>query len=281
MYLEFTKMQGCGNDYLYVDCRSCFPQGLLEAIPALSRRHFGVGGDGVICICASEKAHARMRMFNADGSEGAMCGNGIRCVAQWLYEHDLPLDTMEIETMAGIKTLRRMAPGQWQVDMGPASLDPASLPAAGFSSPAVDQPLQAAGKQWRATLVSMGNPHCVVQVEDTAALDLPAIGPCFEKHPAFPQGVNTEFIRYISPTELEMRVWERGSGETLACGTGACAAAAAFVARGLCRKDKPITVHLLGGDLSIRVTDQTVWMTGPAKTVFEGRVQLDEAQGLE
>ena len=253
MYLEFTKMEGCGNDYLYVDCRGGIPQGLLEAIPALSRRHFGVGGDGVICICASQTAHARMRMFNADGSEGAMCGNGIRCVAQWLYEHDLPLDT--------------------------ASLDPASLPALGFSAPAVDQPLQTAGKQWRATLVSMGNPHCVVQVENTRELDLPALGPCFEKHPVFPQGVNTEFIRYISPTELEMRVWERGSGETLACGTGACAAAAAFVARGLCRKDQPITVHLLGGDLSIRVTDQTVWMTGPAKTVFEGRVQLDQIQG--
>ena len=278
MYLEFTKMEGCGNDYLYVDCRGGIPQGLLEAIPALSRRHFGVGGDGVICICASQTAHARMRMFNADGSEGAMCGNGIRCVAQWLYEHDLPLNTMEIETMAGIKTLRRTAPGQWQVDMGPASLDPASLPALGFSAPAVDQPLQTAGKQWRATLVSMGNPHCVVQVENTRELDLPALGPCFEKHPVFPQGVNTEFIRYISPTELEMRVWERGSGETLACGTGACAAAAAFVARGLCRKDQPITVHLLGGDLSIRVTDQTVWMTGPAKTVFEGRVQLDQIQ---
>lgn len=272
---SFTKMQGCGNDYVYIDCRAGFPATLPAHIPFLSDRHFGVGGDGVICICAAEgEADARMRMFNADGSEGRMCGNGVRCVAQWLYEHGVEKDTLCIETLAGVKVLHRTAPGMWRVDMGPASFDPASLPASGFACPAVDVPLDAAGKTWTATLVSMGNPHCVVQVEDVKGMDLPGIGRAFEIHPAFAESVNTEFIRFVSPTELEMRVWERGSGETLACGTGASASAAAFVRRGLCPADTEITVHLLGGDLSIRVTDETVWMTGPAVTVFEGTITV-------
>lgn len=274
MKIQFTKMQGCGNDYIYVDCRSGLPQQLIEAIPFLSDRHFGVGGDGVICICSSDKGDGMMRMFNTDGSEGKMCGNGVRCVAQWLYEHGIEKDVLQVETLAGVKTMQRPSANQWKVDMGAANLSPASLPAVGFTEGEVFQPLSVLGTEWQATLVSMGNPHCVVAVEDTKALDLPCIGRAFETHPAFPESVNTEFIRFISPTELEMRVWERGSGETLACGTGACAAVAAFVARGKCEKNTDVTVHLLGGDLVIRVTDETVYMTGPAISVFEGCIEI-------
>lgn len=274
MKIQFTKMQGCGNDYIYVDCRSGLPQQLIEAIAFLSDRHFGVGGDGVICICSSDKGDGMMRMFNADGSEGKMCGNGVRCVAQWLYEHGIEKDVLQVETPAGVKTMQRPSANQWKVDMGAANLSPASLPAVGFTEGEVFQPLSVLGTEWQATLVNMGNPHCVVEVEDTKALDLPYIGRAFETHPAFPESVNTEFIRFISPTELEMRVWERGSGETLACGTGACAAVAAFVARGKCAKDTDVTVHLLGGDLIIRVTDETVYMTGPAISVFEGCIEI-------
>ena len=274
MEIHFTKMQGCGNDYLYVDCRDELPQQLVEAIPFLSHRNFGVGGDGVICICSSQQADATMRMFNADGSEGKMCGNGIRCVAQWLYEHGMKLDTITIETLSGLKTLHRMGEGMWQVDMGKANLSPKSLPAVGFAEGQAVHPLDAASKQWQVTLISMGNPHCVVQVEDTKQLPLPTLGPAFEHHPAFPEGVNTEFIRQVSPTKLEMRVWERGSGETLACGTGACAVTVASVLNGY--TDEEITVHLLGGDLKIfwDRKENLVYMTGPAEVVFDGEIQL-------
>lgn len=278
MKIAFTKMQGCGNDYIYVDCRSGLPQELVDAIPFLSNRHFGVGGDGVICICSADNADGQMRMFNADGSEGKMCGNGVRCVAQWLYQNGIKKDTLAVDTLAGVKTMQRTAPNMWKVDMGKAELSPKSLPAVGFEEEMVIQPFNVQGREWQVTLVSMGNPHCVVEVEDTKTLDLPTIGTGFETHSAFPESVNTEFIQYISPTELEMRVWERGSGETLACGTGACAAVAAFVARGKCPKDTDITVHLLGGDLIIRVTDSTVWMTGEAVSVFEGTIEIATAE---
>lgn len=274
MKFSFTKMQGCGNDYVYLDCRAAFPAEMPRYARLLADRHFGVGGDGAICICQSQKADGFMRMFNADGSEGRMCGNGIRCVAQWLYEQGVRKEAIAVETLDGVKLLHRAAPGVWRVDMGAPRFEAAALPALGFGEKTIDAPLLVNGKEYSVTLVSMGNPHCVIEVEEAAGLDLGSIGPGFERHPAFSQGVNTEFVRRIGPTELEMRVWERGSGETMACGTGATAAAAAFVARGKCPAGEEITVHLLGGDLSIRVDGATAWMTGPAVTVFTGEIEL-------
>lgn len=276
MNISFTKMQGCGNDYIYIDCRKEIPAGLFEKIPFLCDRHFGIGADGVILICHSDKADAFMRMFNADASEGKMCGNGVRCVAEWLYTHGIQKQQIQIETLAGIKLLQRVAEKQWTVDMGKANFQAESLPAVGFSNQNLIHTISVAEKKWQVVLVNMGNPHCVIQVDNTQRLDLEKIGSCFEKAPAFPEGVNTEFIQYINQTELVMRVWERGSGETLACGTGACASVAAFVERGLCPKNQDITVHLLGGELKIKVTEQTIFMTGAAQTVFEGQISILE-----
>lgn len=274
--LEFTKMHGCGNDYIYLDCLG----GMVEDAPGLARRlsqrHFSVGSDGLICVCKSDVADATMRMFNADGSEGSMCGNGVRCVAQWLYERNLVGQEATIETLAGIKTLKRVGDGVWQVEMGKASFLPQDVPVVGLGeNPVINAVMAVADMPWQITCVSMGNPHCVTLVKDTKALNLEKIGPCFEKHPAFPQQVNTEFIQVVDEKHLIMRVWERGSGETLACGTGACASAAAAVALGICKAETDITVDLLGGQLVIRVEkDWSVRMTGPAQTVFTGFVRL-------
>ena len=273
MVLEFTKMQGCGNDYMYVDCLAAPFEDAPRAARALSPRHFAVGADGLICICKSSVADAAMRMYNADGSEGAMCGNGVRCVAQWLYEHGLVGDTAVIETRAGCKTLTRVGENQWRVDMGFASFDAADVAAGGLGAgPLVGKELMVGGRAWQVSCVSMGNPHCVTLVPDAAAVDLKAIGPGFEHHKAFANGVNTEFVQVLAPDRLKMRVWERGSGETLACGTGACASVAACVAAGLCRPEQDVQVELLGGRLTIRVQrDWRVLMTGPAFTVFTGK----------
>lgn len=276
MTLEFTKMQGCGNDYIYVDCFSGMLENAPELAQKLSPRHFAVGADGLICICKSQVADARMRMFNADGSEGKMCGNGIRCVAQWLYEHGRTGETLTVETLAGIKTIRRVGEGLWQVDMGRAEFSPELVPVKGLGgAPVVGGELMVHGRAWPVTCVSMGNPHCVTVVEDVAAVDLRALGPAFEHHAAFPEGVNTEFVQRLGPAHLKMRVWERGSGETWACGTGACASAAACVALGLCMPDTDLLVDLIGGALTIRVkSDGQVLMTGPAVTVFTGVAEV-------
>lgn len=284
MELQFTKMHGCGNDYLYLDCReSGLPAQIAEWSRRLSRRHFSVGADGIICICPPTlaDADATMRMFNADGSEGRMCGNGVRCVAQYLYTHGVPRDEIRIDTrMAGRKTLRRMGEGIWQAEMGRFSAQADTLPAVGLGAgPLIRVPLVAAGRSWEVSGISMGNPHCVVPWPDAETLPtgaaLAAIGPEFEHHPAFPEGVNTEFVWQEGPTSLVMRVWERGSGETLACGTGACAAAAAMVLRGTAPRGTPIDVQLLGGTLSITVgEDDEVLMTGPAETAFTGIVTV-------
>ena len=272
MVLPFTKMEGCGNDYIYVDCLSGLTFDPAAAARALSPRHFAVGADGLVCICKSDRADAMMRMFNADGSEAAMCGNGIRCVAQWLYEHGRCGGEAAIETLSGIKVLRRAGDGLWQVEMGTARFDPEALPAVGLGAgPLVKKELMVAGRAWPVSCVSMGNPHCVTRVEDVAGVDLAAVGPGFEHHRAFPEGVNAEFVQLLSPTHLKMRVWERGSGETLACGTGACASVAACVAEGACPAGAQVQVDLLGGRLTIRVSpDWQVWMTGPARTTFTG-----------
>ena len=282
MDLAFTKMQGCANDYIYLDCRAGGPpQNIADLARTLSARRFSVGADGIICICAPETpgADAMMRIYNADGSEGRMCGNGIRCVAEWLRGHDPAFaarDGLRIDTLSGVKTLRRQGEGLWQVEMGRYSAMAAALPAAGMGEgPLVGVPLTAAGRDWTVTCISVGNPHCVVPVEEVDSLDLAAIGPAFERHPHFPEGVNTEFIQQLDATHLKMRVWERGSGETWACGTGACAAAAAFTELGRAPAGEAIEVALRGGILTIRVLPgRQLEMTGPAVTVCEGLVKL-------
>ena len=279
MNLKFTKMHGCGNCYLYFNCFEQQIDDPAALAVELSDIHFGVGSDGIILICPSDKADARMRMFNADGSEGKMCGNGIRCVGKYLYEHGLVGNRTEItvDTLSGIKTLRlTVENGEVtgvRVNMGAPILEPAQIPARFDENPAVRVPLIIDEKLYRVTAVSMGNPHCVTFLkEDVDSLDLEKLGPKFEHHPAFPERVNTEFLNVVGENELKMRVWERGSGETWACGTGACASAVASVLCGLCDRSKPILLHLRGGDLTIEYAEDAVYMTGPAANVFEGVV---------
>ena len=280
MKLKFTKMHGCGNDYVYFNC---FEQEVAdpEALSIrLSDRHFGIGGDGIVLICPSEVADAKMRMFNADGSEGKMCGNATRCIGKYMYEHGLiSKPEMTLETLSGIKILKMTEEDgkitSVRVDMGKAILKPSEIPTKYTGDTAVSVPLTVDGTEYAVTCVSMGNPHCIVFVDqDVNTLDLPKIGPSFENHEMFPERINTEFIRMIDDHTLQMRVWERGSGETLACGTGACAAAVASVLNGYCPKGEDITIHLIGGDLKIRYTDEAVYLTGPATTVFEGSIEL-------
>lgn len=275
--VHFTKMHGCGNDYLYFDC---FQQeiGNPQALAVrLSDRHKGVGGDGIILICPSQVADARMRMFNLDGSEGKMCGNGIRCVARYVYEHIVKKESLSIETLSGIKSCTVVDSNREHfrvtVDMGNAILTPQDIPVKLPGERAVGEKVKIAGGSYEITCVSMGNPHCVVFGEDPDALNLPEIGPRFELSPLFPEQVNTEFIQVMDERTLKMRVWERGSGETMACGTGACAAAVAAVLNGFARAGEDITVHLRGGDLTIRYEDERVWMTGEACVVFQGTVE--------
>ena len=272
-------MQGIGNDYIYFDCFDWFPSDPSAVAEKLSDRHFSVGGDGVVYICRSEIADGRMRMFNADGSEGKMCGNAIRCIGKFLYEvKGIRKPVLTVQTESGVKTLvlgvKAGTVDSVRVDMGAAELRPAQIPADFAGERAVDVPLDVDGKICRVTCVSMGNPHCVTFVDDPYAVDLERIGPRFEHHAAFPARVNTEFVRADAENELTMRVWERGSGETWACGTGACAAAVAGVLNGYCGLDKDVTVHLRGGDLVIRVTKDAVFMTGPAAFAFEGEAEI-------
>ena len=275
MKLRFTKMHGCGNDYVYVNCFEEEVKDPVSLSIAISDRHFGVGGDGLVLICPSDRADAKMRMFNADGSEGKMCGNAIRCVGKYLYDHGIVRKTtVTIETLSGIKTLELFLKDgkadSAQVNMGPAILIPSEIPVNLPGERAVAVPVKIAGEEHTITCVSMGNPHCIVFGGDTYELDLPKIGPLFENDPLFPERVNTEFIEVLDDHTLNMRVWERGSGETWACGTGACAAAVAAVLNGFCKKGKDISVRLRGGELTIRYTDEAVFMTGKATEVFHG-----------
>lgn len=275
--ITFTKMHGCANDYVYIDCFQNDIQNYAELAIYLSDRHTGIGGDGVIYICPSDVADARMRMYNLDGSEGMMCGNGIRCVAKYVYDSGIAKkDVLHIETKSGIKICRvHVENGEVTtvtVDMGKAELVPAKIPVDFPGDTAVKEKITVLDKEYEVTCVSMGNPHCVV-FEDPDSLDLPQIGALFENAPVFPERVNTEFVQKIGERTLKMRVWERGSGETLACGTGACAAAAAAVAQGMFPRGEDITVQLRGGTLTINV-GETVFMTGEAKIVFTGEVEL-------
>ena len=282
MKLSFTKMHGCGNDYIYFNCfnqKINNPEGLSVS---LSDRHFGVGGDGVVLICESDVADAKMRMFNLDGSEGKMCGNAIRCVGKYLYDNNMvKRQQMTIETLSGNKNLElHVYNGVVKyvcVDMGKAELTPSIIPVKLKGEKIISQPLVVDGREYKITCVSMGNPHCVLFYENNEnvdLLDLNRIGPLFEHHELFPERMNTEFIKVLNKHTLKMRVWERGSGETWACGTGACAAAVAAVENGFCEKNTDITVKLKGGDLIIRYTDDTVYLTGNADKAFEGEVEI-------
>ena len=274
--MKFTKMQGLGNDYVYVNCLKEKIADPPELARKISDRHFGVGSDGLIMINPSDKADFEVEMYNADGSRAEMCGNGIRCVAKYVYDYGLTDKTyISVETLAGIKyldlTVEDGKVSLVKVDMGQPILEPEKIPVASKGSRVVDEPLLVDGKEYRMTCVSMGNPHAVIFVdEDVKNLPLEKIGPSFENHICFPKRVNTEFVRVIDRHTAEMRVWERGSGETLACGTGTCAVAVACVLNGL--TEDAITVHLLGGDLYIEWDREknTVYMTGPAEVVFDG-----------
>ena len=275
MKLSFTKMQGCGNDYIYFDAfaqQIPNPEALSQK---LSDRHFGIGGDGIVLIGPSENADARMRMFNADGSEAKMCGNGIRCVGKFLYDKGIVNKTeITVDTLSGIKTLKlNIVDNKVDtvcVDMGKAILEPKLIPVI-WPDIMINSPVTVLGRQYNMTAVSMGNPHAVCFVDDVDSLDLEKIGPEFENLSIFPDRVNTEFVKVIDENTLQMRVWERGSGETFACGTGTCATVVAACLNGICKKDTDVTVHLVGGDLTIRYcSDGTVFMTGKAETAYEG-----------
>lgn len=276
--MRFTKMHGAGNDYVYVNCfEERFPQDVVKLAIEISDRHFGVGGDGLVLICPSEKADARMRMFNADGSEAEMCGNAIRCVAKYIYDHGIARrEALRIETGRGVLALQCEAEAgkvqRVRVNMGTPILKSADIPTTLPGDPPIRQPLTAAGKTFDVTCVSMGNPHCVTFVDEITDDWVLRVGPEIERHPAFPRKINAEFIHVISPTEFNMRVWERGSGETWACGTGACASAVAAVLNNL--TERKVTAHLRGGDLLLEWSESgDVFMTGPAVEVFSGVYQ--------
>ena len=296
--MKFTKMHGIGNDYVYVNCFEENVKDPAETARFVSDRHFGIGSDGLILIRPSDVADCEMDMYNLDGSRGAMCGNGIRCVAKYAYDHGIVhKDRITVATGAGIKTLDLTVQdgrvSRVRVNMGSPVFAPARIPVdlsclaadapeecrqAEARQRIVDLPYMVDGVQRRFTAVSMGNPHAVVFAGDPGALDLERIGPAFENHPCFPDRVNTEFIAKVDDHSIRMRVWERGSGETLACGTGACAAAVASILNGVVSPDGPVTVHLLGGDLVIEWDrdEDTVYMTGPAEEVFSGEILLPD-----
>ena len=274
--MRFVKMQGIGNDYVYVDCiRQPLPSDIASLATKISDRNFGVGGDGLILICPSDKADARMRMFNNDGSESEMCGNGVRCVAKFVYDHGIAKKTsLAIETGRGVLKLELETAGgkchQVRVDMGEPILIAENIPTTLLGTPPLEVPLVIDGVELKVTCVSMGNPHCITFVKEITNEMVLGIGPKVEKHSAFPRRTNVEFVRVDNPDEITMRVWERGSGETLACGTGACAVAVAGVLTG--RTNRSIIAHLRGGDLRLdwSKTDNHVFMTGPAVEVFQG-----------
>ena len=275
--MKFTKMQGIGNDYIYVNCFKEKVDNPSELAIKVSDRHFGIGSDGLILIKPSQKADFMMDMYNADGSQGAMCGNGIRCVAKYVYDYGLTdKKQISVETLSGIKYLDlTVADGKVElvkVDMGEPILTAKDIPVLADSEKVIDAPIQVGGKEYHITAVSMGNPHGIVYMDDVENLKIEEIGPKFENHQRFPDRINTEFVQVLNRNTLRMRVWERGSGETLACGTGACAVTVASVLNG--KTDREVTVQLLGGELKVCWDQETnhVFMTGPAKVVFDGEI---------
>ena len=277
--MKFTKMHGCGNDYVYVNLFEEQLDNPAEVSIKVSDRHFGIGSDGLITIGPSDKADFRMHIYNADGSEAEMCGNGIRCVAKYVYDHKLTDKTeITVETGAGVLTLILYPENgkvqQVRVDMGEPILTPAEIPVVSNNDKVIDEPIEVGGKTWNMTCVSMGNPHAVVFVDDTASFPLETYGPLFENHERFPKRTNTEFVQVISRTEANMRVWERGSAETWACGTGTCATVMACILNG--KTEDKVLVHLRGGDLTIEYdrASNHVFMTGPATEVFSGEIEV-------
>ncbi|WP_240597640.1 MULTISPECIES: diaminopimelate epimerase [Duncaniella] len=273
--ISFTKMHGIGNDYIYINCMESVPDRLPELAEEMSDRHFGVGGDGIVLICPSDKADFRMRMFNNDGSEARMCGNASRCIAKYVHDHKLTDKTcISLETLSGIKVLSlNMSPsGEVEsvtVDMGEPELNAGLVPVRSTTEKMVEEPVATSCGEVRVTAVSMGNPHGVVFVDRIEDVPFETLGPELEKHSMWPDRANIEFLQIISPSEARMRVWERGTGETLACGTGACASAVAAALTGRCGRE--VTIHLRGGDLHIRwANNGHVMMTGGATEVFEG-----------
>lgn len=275
--MQFTKMQGAGNDYVYVNCfTEKLPLPPEKLAVQMANRHFGVGGDGLILIEPSEVADARMRMFNADGSEAEMCGNGLRCVAKFVHDHDICRQTeMNLETGAGVLSVELEVKNglaeQIRVNMGEPILEAAKIPTTFEESPVINAPLRIGEHQFEVTCVSMGNPHCVIFVEKATDDLVLGVGPKIETHERFPARVNVEFVEIVSPTEVRQRTWERGSGETLACGTGASAVCVAGVLSG--RTERRIINHLVGGTLKLHWCEQSnaVYKTGPAVEVFTGQ----------
>lgn len=277
--MKFTKMEGCGNDYVYVNGFENQFENPGEVSRIVSDRHFAIGSDGMIVINPSNVADFKMSMYNADGSEGKMCGNGIRCVAKYVYDNKMTdKTTITVETLSGIKTLELNVNGDKvetvRVNMGAPEITASKVPVIFDKENMIDESININGKEYKITCVSMGNPHAITFIEDTDSLDIESIGPLFEKNKIFPDRVNTEFIQIVDRNTIKMRVWERGSGETFACGTGACASVVACVLNG--KTENIVTVKLLGGDLLIEYNkeENTVYMTGPAKVAFTGEIEL-------
>lgn len=273
--MKFTKMHGLGNDYVYVNCFKESIEDPSSLSVRISDRHFGVGSDGLILICPSEVADFQMCMYNSDGSQAEMCGNGIRCVGKYVYDYGLTDKTeISVETLAGIKylslTVEEGKVSMVRVNMGQPILEPAQIPVSVDTDTAIDVPIEVNGTTYRMTCVSMGNPHAIIYMDHIKEMQIETLGPHFENHPVFPKRTNTEFVEVLNRKEVNMRVWERGAGETLACGTGTCATVVACVLND--KTDHEVLVHLLGGDLKIewdRESNQ-IYMTGPATTVFDG-----------
>lgn len=279
--MKFTKMHGIGNDYVYVNCFEESVKNPAEVSKFVSDRHFGIGSDGLILISPSATADFRMNIYNADGSQAEMCGNGIRCVAKYVYDYGLTDKTeISVETLAGIKYLRLQVENgkvaSVEVNMGAPILEPKEIPVAVEESPVVNVPVEVKGKIYHMTCVSMGNPHAIIFMNNVKDLDIEAIGPYFENHTVFPKRTNTEFVEVLDRNTVNMRVWERGSDETLACGTGACATTVACILND--KTENEVTVHLLGGDLKIRWDREAnqVYMTGSATVVFDGEITLPD-----
>lgn len=279
--MKFTKMHGIGNDYVYVNCFEESVKNPAEVSKFVSDRHFGIGSDGLILISPSAIADFRMNIYNADGSQAEMCGNGIRCVAKYVYDYGLTDKTeISVETLAGIKYLRLQVENgkvaSVEVNMDAPILEPKEIPVAVEESPVVNVPVEVKGKIYHMTCVSMGNPHAIIFMNNVKDLDIAAIGPYFENHTVFPKRTNTEFVEVLDRNTVNMRVWERGSDETLACGTGACATTVACILND--KTENEVTVHLLGGDLKIRWDREAnqVYMTGPATVVFDGEITLPD-----
>ncbi|MDO5361486.1 MAG: diaminopimelate epimerase [Eubacteriales bacterium] len=279
--MKFTKMHGIGNDYVYVNCFEETVDNPAEVARFVSDRHYGIGSDGLILIKPSDIADCEMDMYNLDGSQGAMCGNGIRCVAKYAYDYGIVNKTsISVATRSGIKYLdlsvRNGKVSTVKVNMGSPILSPKEIPFVSEKEQVINEPLEIDGEIFHITAISMGNPHGIVFMDDIDNLEIEKIGPKFENHIAFPDRVNTEFVKVLDRHTVQMRVWERGSGETLACGTGACAVAVASILNGHVDGDSPVTVRLLGGNLEIfwNRQENLVYMTGPATTVFDGEIDL-------